>query len=127
MPDFARSVQILIQIAGNPEQRLTEVNRLVDQIGNKKIGLTDAVSGLAGGANNAAGALGKVASSTQDVASKVSDLSGKSVSAFDKIKSSVLDLNNGVQTLAASLAGIAMGGGYIWPDLESARRRQTVK
>ncbi|MGV8117631.1 hypothetical protein [Methanothrix soehngenii] len=124
MPDFARSVQILIQIAGNPEQRLTEVNRLVDQIGNKKIGLTDAVSGLAGGANNAAGALGKVASSTQDVASKASDLSGKSVSAFDKIKSSVLDLNNGVQTLAASLAGIAMGGaisGLTWKASADAK------
>lgn len=117
MSDFARSVQILIEIAGNPEQRLTEINRLTDQLNSKKIGLTDAVSGLAGGANNAAGALGKVASSTQDVASKASDLSGKSVSAFDKIKSSVLDLNNGVQTLAASLAGIAVGGaisGLTW-------------
>jgi len=118
MPDnFARSVQILIELVGNPEARLTEINRLTDQLNNKKIGLTDAVSGLAGGANNAAGALGKVASSTQDVASKASDLSGKSVSAFDKIKSSVLDLNTGVQTLAASLAGIAMGGaisGLTW-------------
>jgi len=115
--DFARSVQILIELVGNPEQRLTEINRLTDQLNNKKIGLTDAVSGLAGGANNAAGALGKVASSTQDVASKASDLSGKSVSAFDKIKESVLDLNSGVQTLAASLAGIAMGGaisGLAW-------------
>lgn len=117
MSDFARSVQILIQIAGNPEQRLTEINRLTDNLNNKKIGLTDAVSGLAGGANNAAGALGKVASSTQDVASKATDLSGKSVSAFDKIKESVLDLNTGVQTLAASLAGIAVGGaisGLTW-------------
>ena len=115
--DFARSVQILIELVGNPEQRLTEINRLTDQLNHKKIGLTDAVSGLAGGANNAAGALGKVATSTQDVASKASDLSGKSVSAFDKIKSSVLDLNNGVQTLAASLAGIAVGGaisGLTW-------------
>ena len=117
MPDFARSVQILIQIAGNPEARLTEINRLTDNLNRKKIGLTDAVSGLAGGANNAAGALGKVASSTQDVASKATDLSGKSVSAFDKIKESVLDLNTGVQTLAASLAGIAVGGaisGLTW-------------
>lgn len=115
--DFARSVQILIELVGNPEQRLTEINRLTDNLNNKKIGLTDAVSGLAGGANNAAGALGKVASSTQDVASKATDLSGKSVSAFDKIKESVLDLNNGVQTLAASLAGIAVGGaisGLTW-------------
>ena len=117
LDNFARSVQILIQIAGNPEQRLTEINRLTDQLNSKKIGLTDAVSGLAGGANNAAGAMGKVASSTQDVASKASDLSGKSVSAFGKIKESVLDLNNGVQTLVASLAGIAMGGaisGLTW-------------
>ncbi|WP_286858432.1 hypothetical protein [Methanosaeta sp. UBA356] len=117
MSDFARSVQILIELVGNPEQRLTEINRLTDQLNHKKIGLNDAVSGLAGGANNAAGALGKVASSTQDVASKASDLSGKSVSAFGKIKESVLDLNNGVQTLAASLAGIAMGGaisGLAW-------------
>jgi hypothetical protein len=117
MSDFARSVQILIELVGNPEQRLTEINRLTDQLNHKKIGLTDAVSGLAGGANNAAGALGKVASSTQDVAKNASDLSGKSVSAFDKIKESVLDLNSGVQTLAASLAGIAMGGaisGLAW-------------
>jgi hypothetical protein len=124
MSDFARSVQILIQIAGNPEQRLTEVNRLVDQLNSKKIGLTDAVSGLAGGANNAAGALGKVASSTQDVAKNATDLSGKSVSAFDKIKSSVLDLNNGVQTLAMSLAGIAMGGaisGLTWKASADAK------
>lgn len=124
MSDFARSVQILIQIAGNPEQRLTEINRLTDQLNSKKIGLTDAVSGLAGGANNAAGALGKVASSTQDVASKASDLSGKSVSAFGKIKESVLDLNNGVQTLAASLAGIAMGGaisGLTWKASADAK------
>jgi hypothetical protein len=122
--DFARSVQILIQIAGNPEQRLTEVNRLVDQIGNKKIGLNDAVSGLAGGANNAAGALGKVASTTQDVAKNASNLSGKSVSAFSKIKESVLDLNSGVQTLAASLAGIAMGGaisGLTWKASADAK------
>lgn len=124
MSDFARSVQILIQIAGNPEQRLTEINRLTDNLNSKKIGLTDAVSGLAGGANNAAGALGKVASSTQDVASKASDLSGKSVSAFGKIKESVLDLNNGVQTLAASLAGIAMGGaisGLTWKASADAK------
>ena len=117
MSDFARSVQILIELVGNPEQRLTEINRLTDQLNHKKIGLTDAVSGLAGGANNAAGALGKVASSTQDVAKNATDLSGKSVSAFGKIKESVLDLNSGVQTLAASLAGIAMGGaisGLAW-------------
>lgn len=124
MSDFARSVQILIELVGNPEQRLTEVNRLADNLNNKKIGLTDAVSGLAGGANNAAGALGKVASSTQDVAKNASDLSGKSVSAFDKIKSSVLDLNTGVQTLAASLAGIAMGGaisGLTWKASADAK------
>ncbi len=122
--DFARSVQILIELVGNPEQRLTEINRLTDQLNNKKIGLNDAVSGLAGGANNAAGALGKVASSTQDVAKNASDLSGKSVSAFDKIKSSVLDLNNGVQTLAMSLAGIAMGGaisGLTWKASADAK------
>ena len=77
MSDFARSVQILIELVGNPEARLTEINRLTDQLNHKKIGLTDAVSGLAGGANNAAGALGKVASSTQDVASKASDLPGR--------------------------------------------------
>lgn len=124
MSDFARSVQILIELVGNPEQRLTEINRLTDQLNHKKIGLTDAVSGLAGGANNAAGALGKVASSTQDVASKASDLSGKSVSAFGKIKESVLDLNSGVQTLAASLAGIAMGGaisGLTWKASADAK------
>ena len=124
MSDFARSVQILIELVGNPEQRLTEINRLTDQLNHKKIGLTDAVSGLAGGANNAAGALGKVASSTQDVASKASDLSGKSVSAFGKIKESVLDLNNGVQTLAMSLAGIAMGGaisGLTWKASADAK------
>lgn len=117
MSDFARSVQILIELVGNPEQRLTEINRLTDQLNHKKIGLNDAVSGLAGGANNAAGALGKVASTTQDVAKNASDLSGKSVSAFGKIKESVLDLNSGVQTLAASLAGIAAGGaisGLAW-------------
>ena len=122
--DFARSVQILIELVGNPEARLTEINRLTDQLNNKKIGLTDAVSGLAGGANNAAGALGKVASSTQDVAKNASDLSGKSVSAFDKIKESVLDLNSGVQTLAASLAGIAMGGaisGLTWKASADAK------
>ena len=124
MSDFARSVQILIELVGNPEQRLTEINRLTDQLNHKKIGLNDAVSGLAGGANNAAGALGKVASSTQDVASKASDLSGKSVSAFGKIKESVLDLNSGVQTLAASLAGIAMGGaisGLTWKASADAK------
>jgi hypothetical protein len=124
MSDFARSVQILIELVGNPEQRLTEINRLTDQLNNKKIGLADAVSGLAGGANNAAGALGKVASSTQDVAKNASDLSGKSVSAFDKIKESVLDLNNGVQTLAMSLAGIAMGGaisGLTWKASADAK------
>ena len=124
MSDFARSVQILIELVGNPEARLTEINRLTDQLNHKKIGLTDAVSGLAGGANNAAGALGKVASSTQDVASKASDLSGKSVSAFGKIKESVLDLNSGVQTLAASLAGIAMGGaisGLTWKASADAK------
>lgn len=124
MSDFARSVQILIELVGNPEARLTEINRLTDQLNHKKIGLTDAVSGLAGGANNAAGALGKVASSTQDVAKNASDLSGKSVSAFDKIKESVLDLNSGVQTLAASLAGIAMGGaisGLTWKASADAK------
>jgi hypothetical protein len=124
MSDFARSVQILIELVGNPEQRLTEINRLTDQLNHKKIGLTDAVSGLAGGANNAAGALGKVASSTQDVAKNATDLSGKSVSAFGKIKESVLDLNSGVQTLAASLAGIAMGGaisGLTWKASADAK------
>lgn len=115
--DFARSVQILVQIAGNPEQRLDAINKLTDQINGKKITLNDSISQLGGNANNAAGSLSKVSSATQDISKAATDMGSKGVSAFDKIKGSVSDLNVGVQTLAASLAGIAAGGaisGLAW-------------
>ena len=108
--DFARSVQILVQIAGNPEQRLDAINKLTDQINGKKITLNDSISQLGGTANNATSALSKVSSATQDIAKNATDLGSKGVSAFEKIKASVSDLNVGVQTFAASLAGIAAGG-----------------
>ena len=46
--DFARSVQILIELAGNPEQRLNEINKLVDQLNGKKINLTDSMAQVSG-------------------------------------------------------------------------------
>lgn len=115
--DYARSVQILIELAGNPEQRLTEINKLVDQVNGKKITLTDSMAQVSGASNNAVDSLKKVSNSTQDVARNANDLSSKGVSAFDKIRSSVGQLNDGVQNLAASLAGIAMGSaisGLTW-------------
>lgn len=108
--DYARSVQILIELAGNPEQRLTEINKLVDQVNGKKITLTDSMAQVSGASNNAVDSLKKVSNSTQDVARNANDLGTKGVSAFDKIRGSVGQLNDGVQSLAASLAGIAAGG-----------------
>lgn len=108
--DFARSVQILIELAGNPEQRLNEINKLVDQLNGKKINLTDSMAQVSGGANNAVSSLKQVSNSTQDVTKNANDLGTKAVSSFDKIKSSVSQLNDGVQNLGASLAGIAAGG-----------------
>ena len=104
LDNFARSVQILITLSGNIEEQLKNVSVLLDNLANKKIVINiESINNLTGSADNAAKSINKISDNAKSTEKHTT-------SSFDNIKKSVLDLNSGVQTLAASLTGIAMGG-----------------
>lgn len=114
--DYARSVQILVEIAGNPEAKLDEINKKLSNLEGKKtnIGIGDQpvnqVNKLSEGITRTNNNFGTLGNTVQNLGSRVS-------TAFSGFKSSLNELNTGVQTLATSLAGMAAGtavSGVIW-------------
>lgn len=114
--DYARSVSILIEIAGNPEARIDEINKKLDSMSNKKVDAT--------GPSQAASVMDKLSGSTDKVSSATTSLTSKMSSAFGNVKSSLTDLQGSIQTMATSLAGIAIGGtvsGLAWKQSAEAK------
>jgi len=114
--DYSRSVQILVEIAGNPEARIDEINKKLDGLSSKKVD--------ASGPSQAASSMDKLSGSTDRVSSATSSLTSKMTSAFGNVKSSLTDLQGSIQTMATSLAGIAIGGtlsGLAWKQSAEAK------
>jgi len=116
--DYARSVQILVEIAGNPEAKLDEINKKLSNLEGKKtnIGIGDQpvnqVNKLSEGITRTNSSFGTLGNTVQGFGSKIS-------SAFSGVKSSLNELNTGIQNLATGIAGIAIGGavsGIAWMD-----------
>ena len=108
MADYARSVQLLVEIAGNPEAKLDAINKKLDEMPKKTVvssGAPDTVNKLTATTDRATGAF--------------SNLGSKMSSAFGTVKSSLTDLQGSIQNMASSLAGITVGGavsGLAWLD-----------
>lgn len=110
MSDYARSVQILVEIAGNPEAKLDAINKKVDQLAGKQI---------SAGGQQAVSQMSALAASTDKVSNATSSMSSRLQSAFSGIRSSVTELQGSIQNMATSLAGITIGGavsGLAWLD-----------
>jgi hypothetical protein len=102
---YARSVQILVNLAGNPEERLDNINRQLDQMSGKKVsvGSDNSIQQLSGKAKEAGNSVNSISGAGKQVESSLT-------SSFSKIKSSIDDVHGGVQNLMSSLAGLAVGG-----------------
>jgi hypothetical protein len=100
--DFARSVQILVEIAGNPEAKLDAINKKVDGLSSKKVDM--------GGSHAATNQMNQLAGSTQKVEGAVASAGQRMTTAFSGVKSSLSELQGSIQGMMGSLAGIAIGG-----------------
>ena len=108
MADFARSVQLLVEIAGNPEAKLDAINKKLDEMPKKTVV-----------GSSAPDTVNKLTATTDRATGAFSNLGSKMSSAFGTVKSSLTDLQGSIQNMASSLAGITVGGavsGLAWLD-----------
>lgn len=113
MSDFARSVQILVEIAGNPEAKLDEINKKLDTLSNKKVEVSGG-SQVSSHMENLSNSTNKASNS---ITSFASNLTGKATSALGTLKSSLSDVQGSIQNMASALAGMTIGGavsGLAW-------------
>ena len=87
MADYARSVNILVEIAGNPEAKLDAVNRKLDNLSNKKVTVGSSASG-------ATDAVSRLSSTTDKASESFTSLGSKITSAFGNVKSSLNDVKS---------------------------------
>jgi len=102
---YARSVQVLISLVGNPEERLDTINQKLDQLSGKKfsVGSDNSIQQLSGKAKEAGNSVNNISNAGKQVESSLT-------SSFSKIKGSIDEVHGGIQNLIASMAGIAIGG-----------------
>ncbi len=111
MSDYARSVSILVEVAGNAEAKLDAINKKVDGLSDKKVTV----------GNNTSSQMETLSNSTNKASNSItsfaSNLTGKATSALGTLKSSLGDVQNSIQNMASALAGITIGGavsGLAW-------------
>jgi hypothetical protein len=100
-------VSILIELAGNPEARLDEINKRLDGFSGKKVSI----------GSEPANQINALAGSAQKVEGAFASAGSKITSSFENVKSSLAGLQGGIQNMMASLAGLTVGGsvsGLAW-------------
>ena len=121
--DYARSVSILVEIAGNPEAKLDEINKKLSNLEGKKtnIGIGDQpvnqVNKLSEGITKTNNSFGTLGNTVQGFGSKIS-------SAFGGIKSSLSEVQNSMQAMMTSIMGMTAGGavsGLAWKSTTEAK------
>ena len=106
-------MNILVEIAGNPEAKLDAINKKLDQMPKKTVVGSEATNQV-----------DKLAGSTSRLESSVSGMSNKVQSAFGNIKTAAKGLQDSIQQMATSIAGITIGGavsGLAWMDLAKTK------
>ena len=101
-------MNILVEIAGNLEAKLDAINKKLDQMPKKTVVGSEATNQV-----------DKLAGSTSRLESSVSGMSTKVQSAFGNIKTAAKGLQDSIQQMATSIAGITIGGavsGIDWMD-----------
>lgn len=109
--DFARSVQIMVSLAGNIEGQLANINKIVDQLSGKKISISsEPINQLTNSAKGASSSIGGISDAAKKAESNTS-------SSFKSITGNMKEVNEGIGNMVQSLAGMAIGGsiaGYSW-------------
>lgn len=125
--DYARSVSILVEIAGNPEAKLDAINKKIDGMTSKKVEVSGG-SQTSSQMDNLANSTNKASNS---ITSFVSNLGGKVSSALGNVKTALSDVQNSMQNMASALAGMTVGGavsGLAWKQsAESKLYNEQVK
>lgn len=108
MSDYARSVQILVELAGDAESRLDNINNKMNQLSGSKVNLNT---------SNASNEVTKLTSNANQAGSTFQNLGSKMSGAFANVKTTLGEVKTSIEGMSTALMSMTVGGaisGLAW-------------